>query len=436
MTLVLAGGIVVVVLCLISMQMVFVWRYYRLLSRGSMGVGELSDEVGQAPLAVGAWAPEVAIVLCLRGADPSLMECLSGVALQEYRNFQLHLVVDNINDPALDVVDDFFQTLTPPPVHVISNLTGNCSLKCAAILAAITAIPNSVEIFAFLDADTVPDQNWLRDLIAPLADPQIGATTGNRWFSPWRPTFGSYVRQIWNAAAIVQMAEYKIGWGGSFAIKRSALVTTDLPKRWGQAFCEDTMLSSVLEKSNLQLFRVSNLICENTETTTMTGACSWIVRQLVTVRLYHSRWSIVNLHGWATLSGSLIGPLAAVALYFLPDRTAFYAVCAAIVFYQVSNLVLLILIQRINLKVIDRRDGTNQQDRMPTNVFMQLTAVLLVQYIHFWSCCTAQNLRRLRWRGIEYEISQKNRIRMREYVPYCDFESTTNSAPESSQSVG
>ncbi len=436
MTLLLAGGIVVVVLCLIGMQIVFVWRYCQLLRRGLEGVGELSAEVGQAPVAVDVWAPEVAVVLCLRGADPSLKECLSGVALQEYPNFQLHLVVDDINDPALEVVDDFFQTLTPPPVHVISKLTGNCSLKCAAILEAIAAIPTSVEVFAFLDADTVPDQNWLRDLSTPLADPQIGATTGNRWFSPWRPTLGSYVRQTWNAAAIVQMAVYKIGWGGSFAIKRSALVATDLPKRWGQAFCEDTMLSSVLEKSNLKLIRVPNLICENMETTTMTGAYSWIVRQLVTVRLYHSRWSIVNLHGWATLSGSLIGPLAAVALYFLEDRMPFYAVCAAIVFYQVSNLVLLMLVQRINLKVIDRRAAINQQDRMPANIFMQLIAVLLVQYIHFWSCCTAQSLRRIRWRGIEYEIAQKNRIRMREYVPYRDFESTTNSAPESSQSVG
>ena len=98
-------------------------------------------------------------------------------------------------------------------------------------------------------ADTIPHRTWLRELAAALADEQVGAATGNRWYMPQQPTWGSLVRLFWNAAAIVQMWFYGIAWGGTLAVKTKVFRESDLLERWGNAFCEDTMTFAALKRS-------------------------------------------------------------------------------------------------------------------------------------------------------------------------------------------
>ena len=108
------------------------------------------------------------------------------------------------------------------------------------------------EVVALLDADTIPHRTWLRELVAPLADPRVGAATGNRWYMPAEATWASLVRYLWNAAAIVQMYCYGIPWGGTLALKTRVFRQSDLLDRWGQAFCEDTMLRRVLARQGMR----------------------------------------------------------------------------------------------------------------------------------------------------------------------------------------
>src|SRR5271169_5207215 len=48
--------------------------------------------------------PEVAVILPLRGADPSLEACLSGLLAQDYPAYTVYIVVDSTEDPAQAVV--------------------------------------------------------------------------------------------------------------------------------------------------------------------------------------------------------------------------------------------------------------------------------------------------------------------------------------------
>ena len=49
--------------------------------------------------------PRTAIVLCLRGRDPFLEKCLESMLKQDYPDYQLHVVVDNRQDPAWQVAE-------------------------------------------------------------------------------------------------------------------------------------------------------------------------------------------------------------------------------------------------------------------------------------------------------------------------------------------
>ena len=63
---------------------------------------------------------------------------------------------------------------------------------------------NAYQIIAFIDADTVAHPNWLRELVTPLLDDQVGLTTGNRWYLPTGNYWGSLVRYR-NVSTVVQM---------------------------------------------------------------------------------------------------------------------------------------------------------------------------------------------------------------------------------------
>src|SRR6056297_615398 len=48
--------------------------------------------------------PPVAVILCLRGCDRFLPDCLKGLFNQDYPDYRVHVVVDREDDPAWGVV--------------------------------------------------------------------------------------------------------------------------------------------------------------------------------------------------------------------------------------------------------------------------------------------------------------------------------------------
>ncbi len=403
---------------LIAMQTMYVVTYFRFLNSGRLKQKENEDQGNDdRPQAIEPGnAPRVAVVLCLRGADPSLPDCLNGLARQSYREFELHIVVDSPHDPSLEIADRFKQTHLHPIVHVLDEHPAQRSLKCSAILKAIRSIPERIETIAFLDADTMPDPEWLADLTRPLSHPKIGATTGNRWFQPDDPAAGSLLRQVWNGAAVVQMAIYDIAWGGSFAIKRSTLDSTNILERWSDSFCEDTLLTDELERKGLRLYRVPQLICLNTESTSLASAIPWISRQLLTTRLYHRRWPLVQLHALSIFLGSYGALAIAILLIATSDWKIASWVLVSMVVFLASSLILQAIIERANTRIVGQRYRLSSRPESRLSL-RKLQAVILAQLVQPWACWRATFLKNVWWRGIRYRIGPGRQIRMTEYRP-------------------
>ena len=177
--------------------------------------------------------PSAAVILCVRGADPTLQVCLEGLLTQDYRDYEVHVVLDSDADPAAKLVrnsisNHSFEKVT---VHILRDPDSRRGLKVSAILQALTSLSDDVEAVAFLDADAEPDRFWLRNLMRPLGDPGVGATSGLRWFAPATRNAGSLIRAKWNLYALVLMKRCNIAWGGSLAIRRDTLTSTDLPRK-------------------------------------------------------------------------------------------------------------------------------------------------------------------------------------------------------------
>ena len=375
--------------------------------------------------------PSIAVVLCLRGMDPSLSECLRGLAEQSSADFQLFCVVDDANDPALTAVGAAKSSFKNTPITLtIDQLSPSCSLKCSALITAFQYIIDQgspYDVIALIDADTCCDRHWLKDLVAPMANPAIDATSGTRWFEPRDNGVGSWVRQIWNAAAIVQMELYGIPWGGALAFRTSLLEQTDFLQRLDHAFCEDTLLSQVLKQNGRTLHSVRKLVVTNSESTSLSAASRFINRQLLTTRLYHWSWPLVMLHAtsiflinFLTLSGTLIAICNAKWLLVVVFLSIFIA-------GQLTNAILLHWIGKINLRKIIKRDdpgttvGLNHAPLLP-----YLLAVLASPWVHAWATLCTIFCSRIQWRGIEYRITS-NEVEMLEYKTYKPLRATDQS---------
>ena len=399
----LAVCITVVLLTLI--QAVLVLNYQSFMRRG------IEDRFIE-PDSGDAFTPKVAVVLCVRGEDPTLIECLSGIIGQDYPDFQLHVAFDSEHDPGATVVRDFFEGHHHQARLYFFDALTECSLKCSGISHIVESLDHSFEVVAFIDADAVVDENWLAELVRPLDDEATGAATGNRWFTPTDDDTGSLVQQTWNAAAVVQMQAYDIAWGGSLAIRRDVIDRCELVQRWRESFCEDTVLSKAFRRSGYRIARVPGLVIDNQENNDLDGTYDWIVRQLLTVRLHHTHWFDVMTHGLATGVATIVVPVLAIVCVASGNFAAANAAFRVWILYQVVNVVLLWLIGRSNKFALQARPGFRPDDHdNQASLSNRIWAGLVTQWAHPMATFAAMTATRTTWRGASYAVLG-NRVRL------------------------
>ena len=363
--------------------------------------------------------PKAAMILCLRGSDPFLADTLRAAVAQDYSDYRLFIVIDHPDDPAWGIVD---QTLGAPlPEHVETVLLRDrretCTLKCSSLVQVVNDLDDAFAFIALLDADTVPHRTWLSELAAPLADPQVGAATGNRWYMPQRRSWGALVRYLWNAAAVVQMYCYGIPWGGTLAVKLAELRETDLLDRWAHAFCEDTMLFAALRRRKLKVAFVPTLMMVNRESCSLSGFFYWVRRQLLTARLYHPGWPGVMFHGFITTFGLGFGAIALIASLLLSAWTAAAWLACGLLFYGGSMPVLLGVLERgVRASVAVRGESTVWMHW--TTPFRLVAAIPLTQAFYAAALISAALVRNVEWRGVTYRVAGPRSIHLLDYKAY------------------
>lgn len=374
-------------------------------------------------IALDEQCPPAAVVLCVRGSDPTLASCLSAILQLDYPDFRVRIIADHEDDPACKTVRESIEgsdidvelTVVPQPLE-------NCSLKCSSLIYAIDRLKHEVEVVALIDADTQPHQTWLRELVAPMVDPAVGATTGVRWYTPTTSSMGSMMRFIWNAAAIVQMHSYSIAWGGTLCLRTSIFSDGELLKKWSQAFCEDTMTQRELRKQNLRLVTIPSLIMTSRESIRPASFVRWMRRQLLTSKLYHPAWPLVVAHCFSTTLGPIVAGIGLVFAVFQQEYIAAQWLIACMLVYELVAIALLILIESAVRSAADQR-STEMRWFGISQLPWFLLGLLATQLVFGYAMVGAIFHRDFDWRGIDYRIRGAWDVKMKEYVPYHEYES-------------
>src|SRR5215216_1629890 len=205
---------------------------------------------------VGSFTPKAAIIAPCKGVDAELEKNLEALFKQNYRDYEIIFAISSRDDPARPVIEKAIAK--HPQVSsslVIRSASNRRSEKISNLLSALDSVSAKSEALVFVDSDARAHKDWLRALVAPLAEPSVGAATGYRWYLPERGGFWSAVLSAWNGTVATTLGGHSrnFAWGGATAILRETFDRMDIRQKWQGAVSDDYALTRAIEDARLRI---------------------------------------------------------------------------------------------------------------------------------------------------------------------------------------
>jgi ceramide glucosyltransferase len=233
--------------------------------------------------------PRVCLIMPCKGKEPGLERNIENVLTQEYGNYQTVIVTDSALDPAYVIARSILTRYPGRAAIYTSDREGKASGKVAALLTAVEKTKREAEVYAFVDSDSLVSPSWLGEVVDPLWDKSIGATTGFRWYIPSTGGFWSHVEAAWNASGTNQMfnPRYNFPWGGAMAIRAETLREIDIQNVWENAISDDMTLNSALRTHGYRIAFLPHCSAATYNKTNLDEFLRWAIRQIVLTRLFN-----------------------------------------------------------------------------------------------------------------------------------------------------
>jgi cellulose synthase/poly-beta-1,6-N-acetylglucosamine synthase-like glycosyltransferase len=337
--------------------------------------------------------PFVSVIAPGRGLEPGLIDNLRPLVAQDYPRYEVLFVFDALDDPAIKIVDELRTTAAVPARTVIAGPATDSGQKVHNLRVAVNEIDPESEVLVFVDSDARPTKNWLKQLVAPLADETLGASTGYRWFIPERGGIASRLRSVWNASvasALGSDTAKNFCWGGSTAIRFATFTKLDVSNRWRGTVSDDFTITRVLKEARLPIHFTPNCLVASVGDCDFRELLEFTTRQIKITRVYASHLWLPLLLGSALFAIAFFGGLILIGVN--PRSSAAY-IFPLIIFALGATKSFL------RFRAISTLLQTSRTD-LVAHVLLWPFASLLYLY----NAVAAGFSRRIKWRGITYEL--------------------------------
>ncbi|MGK7935767.1 MAG: bacteriohopanetetrol glucosamine biosynthesis glycosyltransferase HpnI [Xenococcaceae cyanobacterium] len=137
---------------------------------------------------INEFSPPVTVLKPVKGLEKDLKSNLRTIGLQDYPNYQVIYSVQDRADPALPMIQELQAELGSERVSVvISTVLAGANGKVNNLLGAIEEACHDIIVIS--DSDTHLRPDYLKTLVAPLSNPDVGCvctlfklTRAERWF--------------------------------------------------------------------------------------------------------------------------------------------------------------------------------------------------------------------------------------------------------------
>lgn len=350
------------------------------------------------------FTPFATVFVPCRGMDQGLKENFDSLLNQDYPAFEIVLVSDAPDDPALAIFKQArhsFAGQTGPLIQtVVAGAATDSGQKVHNLRVAVNAADPQSEVFVFTDTDARAQKFWLRSLVAPLLDETIGVTTGYRWFVPIKGGFASHLQSVWNAAiasALGKRGDKNFCWGGSTGIRRETFEALRIAERWRGTVSDDFVATRVLHEAGRPIKFVPHCLTPSFEDCSLSKLIAFTTRQLKITRVYAP-------HLWKPV---LIGSVIFALTFFGGSALVAARAAAGLSFATPLVLVLMIFamgavkshlrLRAVALVIPDARVKT------VSTTLAHITLWPVASLLFLYNALAAIS-RRIKWRGFTYEL--------------------------------
>jgi cellulose synthase/poly-beta-1,6-N-acetylglucosamine synthase-like glycosyltransferase len=339
-----------------------------------------------------------------------LTENLEPLFEQEYHEYEIVFVVDDENDLAVRSIEEVSRKAAKKTKLVVASKAIDSSQKVENLREAVLYANGRSRVFVFVDSDARPSKRWLRSLVAPLENESVGAATGYRWFISPKPTFASELRNIWNASIASQLGPNTDGnfcWGGSMAIRRDTFETLDIRERWRGTVSDDFVVRTVMNEAGLAIHFVPQAL------TASVGGCSFremiefTTRQMKLTRVYARKFWLMSFFGSGLFSVVMLWSLGIVILSRENEPQVFAAISTVVLVSAFSICKSYLRLKAVRLILTQYTTELRRQN------FPQSTLWAISPFVFFANCVAPMFSRRIRWRGITYEMVSATETRIK-----------------------
>jgi len=360
----------------------------------------------------GFYAPVAAVICPCKGNEPGLEENLTALTRFEYPNYDIYFALATSLDPALKIIERV-KAAAQRPVHiVIAGPPEDCGEKVYNLRRTVEALPDKFEVLVFTDSDVRLSRGWLTKLVAPLQDARVGATTAYRWFIPsgkGADGFASALASTWNAAVATLLSartRENFCWGGGTAIRRKMFDDVNVLEAWHGAVSDDFTMTQALAQAEKPIVFCPECLAVTLHPWDFSSLLDFTNRQILITRVYaqrrwmfgaiaHLSYSITLIYAALFILGMMIDgdPWGQVALLALAIPLL-AALKGAMRTVAVGELL------------------SEWKGKLQEWNWIYPALAPLIPFLFSWNFISSLLGRRIRWRGIRYELVSASSTRI------------------------
>jgi ceramide glucosyltransferase len=378
---------------MISLSLLLAWLLTDLVAT----YGVIHYRRGLTPLVPAADAPRAAILTAIKGISETTPQFLDALCRQRYPGYRLVFALESRSDPVLPLIEGIRQGLAGRIAVdiVIAGEASERAQKVHNLLAALRVLQDDDAIVVFADADILPDDAWLSQLIRPIANGEVTASTGYRWLLPTDRHWPSLIAAAidLSVATAARSRHWNLCWGGSIAVDRAAVNRIDLPTVWNRAASDDLTLTAALRAHGLKINAPLHVLVPSPVAYSWAALFSFARRQYLLIRTYAPRH-------WLLAAWTLCVPTLA-ATVAVRETVAGRWWAASVV---LGSIVLLQIRLRVRRRIADVLLPQTALTAARATIAFAQWVWPLIHLVHLLAFLASIVGQRFTWAGIHYRL--------------------------------